>query len=210
MSLTAKNVDLTKGTVAGEQALPKNVFGQKIKNHLIYDAVKAQLASRRQGTSKVKARGEVSGGNKKPFKQKGTGSARQGSSRSPLMVGGGVVFGPRPRNFEYDIPKQARIRAMTSALSAKAKDGKVFVAADFKLAKPSTKVISGFLKQLNLSKALIVDTQNAVLQKSVRNIAGAKYSEAKSMNVFDVLKFDTVIVSKEGLKIIESRFGHDE
>ncbi len=202
MSLTAKSFDQT-GKSLGEVTLSADVFDVKPKKHLLFDSVTAYLARQRQGTAKVKTRGEVRGGGKKPFKQKGTGNARQGTSRSPLMPGGGKIFGPIPRSYAYELPKKVRKAAVRVALSEKRREGKFFVVDAFSLKKPETKSMQKFFDKIEVSKALVVDQKNANLEKSVRNLKSVKYTDVSGVSVFDILKYDHLCVSKAALEMIQ-------
>ncbi len=204
--MKTKMVDQT-GKDSGEATLPESVFGVAIREHLMFDVVNAQRAGWRQGTAKVKERSEVRGGGKKPFRQKGTGSARQGSNRSPLMPGGGTIFGPRPRDFSQSLPKKVRQEALRVALSQAQSGGKVFVVKDFSFEKPKTKAVRSLLEQLKVEKALFVDSGNENLGKSVRNLPKAKYLDERVLNVFDILKYDNVVMSSKALEQVEKRLG---
>jgi large subunit ribosomal protein L4 len=206
MSLQAKTFD-SKGKAAGETKLSEAVFGVTSGEGVMYDSVLSYLAAARQGTAKTKTRAEVRGGGKKPYKQKGTGSARQGSIRSPIMVGGGKAFGPNVRNYEYRIPAKSRSLALRAALSQAQREGKVFVVKEFKIAKPKTKEIAGLFEELKLVKGLVVDTDNATLEKSVRNLSRAKYVDVSALNVFDVLKFENVLFSATAVSKVQERLG---
>ena len=208
MSISAKKIDLS-GKSSGTVDLNKAIFDETVKDHLIYDSVLSYLASQRQGTAKTKARAEVSGGGKKPYKQKGTGNARQGSTRAPNYPGGGTVFGPTPRNYKYQLPKKVRIQALKSVLNQKAKEGKLFVFDSAPMEKPQTKSISKMIEGLELKKALIVDQNNKNLYLSARNIRNAKYVDARSLNVFDILKYENLLLSTTSLKTVEERLSHE-
>jgi len=204
MSMTAKLIDLT-GKASGEAALPESVFGAKIRKQLLFDAVLMQQASARQGGAKAKERSEVRGGGRKPFKQKGTGNARQGSTRSPLMPGGGRIFGPKVRSYEYRMPAKARKEALRVALSQAQTAGRVFVVKNFTMEKPKIKTIIELLAKIKIGKALVVDTGNDVLHRSVRNLPNAKYLDECGLNVFDVLKYENVLFSSNALAQVEKR-----
>lgn len=208
MAISAKKIDL-QGKSVGTVDLNPGIFDETVKDHLIYDSVLSYLASQRQGTAKTKGRAEVSGGGKKPYKQKGTGNARQGSTRAPNYSGGGVVFGPTPRNYKYQLPKKVRDRALKSVLNQKAKEGKIFIFENISLEKPETKEISGMLKKLELKKALIVDQGNKNLYLSSRNIKSAKYVDARSLNVYDILKYENLLLSTTSLRTVEERLTHE-
>ncbi|MFH1262312.1 MAG: 50S ribosomal protein L4 [Pseudomonadota bacterium] len=204
MTTKAKKFDPT-GKAAGEISLPEAIFGTRPKEHLLYDAVMMQLASRRQGTAKTKTRSEVRGGGKKPYKQKGTGNARRGTSRSPLMVGGGRVFGPIPKDWSYRIPREARRQALVSALSQKAAEGKLFVLEGLDLKTPKTKTIADLLAKIEARNVLVVDVGNETLARSVRNIPRTKYLDVVGLNVFDVLKYENLLLTTGSIQKIEER-----
>ncbi len=204
MAVKAKVLD-TKGKSTGEMNLPEAVFGVRPKEQLLYEAVVMQLASRRQGTAKTKTRSEVRGGGKKPYRQKGTGNARRGTNRSPLMPGGGRVFGPVPKDWEYRIPREARRQALQGALSQKAGEGKLFILDGFDLKTPKTKMMAELLDQIEAKGALFVDTGNETLRRSVRNIRNTKYLDVAGLNVFDVLKYESLLLTPASVKKIEER-----
>jgi large subunit ribosomal protein L4 len=163
-----------------------------------------QLASRRSGTSATKTRGEVSGGGKKPWRQKGTGRARAGTSRSPIWRGGGIVFGPQPRDYSYSVPKKVRKNAMISALSLKVKEQKMTILRDFPMEKISTKAFQKVVDLFGLKKALfVIDGDNVVLMKSSRNIKNVKMIRSEGINVYDVLKHDHLVLLEPSVKKIE-------
>src|SRR5437763_1222612 len=173
-----------EGKKVGELALADAVFGAKVKEYLLWELVKAQQAAKRAGTHSTKTRANVRGGGKKPYKQKGTGNARQGSSRAPNHVGGGKVFGPHPRSYEYTVPKKVKRAALASALSLRAKEKKLVVVDKLIFDAPRTKQMAGILKTLGLAKALVVDEKaNTNLFKSVRNLAKAKVLAPEGLNV---------------------------
>lgn len=204
MAVKAKIVD-SKGNATGEMNLPAALFEVRPNDRLLYEAVVMQLASRRQGTAKTKARAEVRGGGKKPYRQKGTGNARQGTNRSPLMPGGGRVFGPKPRNYDYRIPREARRQALTCALAQKASEGKLFVLDGFDLKTPKTRVVADLLDRLEAHGVLVVGTENETLRRSVRNIANAKYLDVAGLNVFDLLKYENLLLTSASIQKIEER-----
>ena len=189
----------------GEVELAADVFAAPVKQSLLHTVVKWQLAKRRQGTHATKTRGLVRGGGKKPFKQKGTGEARQGSTRSPLHPGGGTMFGPQPRSYDYALPKKVRRSAMISALSYLVTEGRFFVVEDMKSTEGKTKDIASRLKQFGVKKAVLLDDSiNPLFQRATQNLAHIRYTSARGMNVYDLLKYNTAIVSKSSLqKIIE-------
>jgi large subunit ribosomal protein L4 len=204
VTVKAKIVD-PKGNAAGEMDLSEAIFGGRPNEELLWETVVMQLASRRQGTAKTKARAEVRGGGKKPFKQKGTGNARQGTSRSPLMPGGGRVFGPKPRSYEYRIPREARRQALTSALAQKAAEGKLYVVDGLELKTPKTKSVVAILDKIEAKGALVVGTENETLHRSVRNIPNTKYLDVAGLNVFDLLKYENLLLTPASIKKIEER-----
>jgi large subunit ribosomal protein L4 len=195
--------------ISGEQIddieLNDNVFGVEVNQHVLYEVVKNQLANKRQGTQSVKTRAEVRGGGRKPWRQKGTGRARQGSIRAPHFVGGGVSFAPKPRDYSYSVPKKVRRLAMKSALSSKVLDNELFVIDEIKIDAPKTKEIANILKNLNSSKkALIVmDRKDENIIKSARNIKGVQTALVNTINVYDILKYDAFIITKDAVKKVE-------
>lgn len=195
-----------EGKKVGSADLDDAVFGTKVKDYLLWELVKAQQAAKRAGTHSTKTRANVRGGGKKPYKQKGTGNARQGSSRAPNHVGGGKVFGPHPRDYEYTVPKKVKRAALASALSLRAKEKKLVVVDKFSFDAPKTKQMAGILKALGLSKALVVDEKgNANLFKSVRNLAKAKVIAPEGLNVFDILNHSDLVIAAGAIKNIEKR-----
>jgi large subunit ribosomal protein L4 len=180
------------------------VFGAEVHEAIIYDVVKMQLASRRSGTASTKTRSDVSGGGKKPWRQKGTGRARAGTSRSPIWRGGGIVFGPHPRDYSYSIPKKVRKKAIISALSMKFKENKMLILKDFPMEKISTRIFKGVFDLFSLKKALfILDDNNAVLLKSSRNIKNVKMIRSEGINVYDILNHEHLILLEPSVKKIE-------
>lgn len=199
------NIQTQDGKQSGEVQLNEKVFGAKVSDALIFEAVQANMATKRQGTASTKSRSEVRGGGKKPYKQKGTGNARQGSTRASQYVGGGTHFGPKPRSYAYKIPKQQRKKALISALSQKASEGTLAVFKEFKLDKPQTKSGLKFLGDFAKETTLVVDVKNENLFKSIRNIKKTKYLEAEGLNVYDVLRYKTMLISQAALKQVEER-----
>ena len=180
------------------------IFGVHVNEHLVHLAVVAQLANKRQGTQKAKTRSEVSGGGRKPWKQKGTGHARQGSTRSPQWKGGGVVFAPTPRDYTITLNKKERRLALKSALTSRVNENKFIVVDDFKMDEIKTKKMQQTLNNLKINKGLVVVSEgetNTVL--STRNIKGMKTASPKTINVYDILKYNTVIASKAAVNTIE-------
>jgi large subunit ribosomal protein L4 len=195
-----------EGKKVGSADLDDAVFGAKVKDYLLWELVKAQQAAKRAGTHATKTRAHVRGGGKKPYKQKGTGNARQGSSRAPNHVGGGKVFGPHPRDYEYTVPKKVKRAALASALSLRAKEKKLVVVDKLAFDAPKTKTMAGILKTLGLAKALVIDEKsNANLFKSVRNLAKAKVLAPEGLNVFDILNHSDLVIAAGALKQIEKR-----
>lgn len=192
------------GKEVGSIELNDAVFGVNVNEHLVHMAVVAQLANKRQGTQKAKTRSEVSGGGRKPWKQKGTGHARQGSTRSPQWKGGGVVFAPTPRDYTINLNKKEKRIALKSALTSRVLENKFIVVDDFAMSEIKTKKMQQTLNNLNVKKALVVcaeNEKNTVL--SVRNIYGVKAASPKTINVYDILKYNTVVASKDAVKTIE-------
>ena len=193
-----------EGKEVGSIELNDAVFGVNVNEHLVHMAVVAQLANKRQGTQKAKTRSEVSGGGRKPWKQKGTGHARQGSTRSPQWKGGGVVFAPTPRDYTISLNKKEKRIALKSALTSRVLENKFIVVDDFSMGEIKTKKMQQTLNNLNVKKALVVcaeNEKNTVL--SVRNIYGVKAASPNTINVYDILKYNTVVASKDAVKTIE-------
>jgi large subunit ribosomal protein L4 len=180
------------------------IFGVEVNEHLVHMAVVSQLANNRQGTQSAKTRAEVRGGGRKPWRQKGTGHARQGSTRSPQWTGGGVVFAPKPRDYSIKMNKKERRAALKSALTSRVQDNKFIVLDEFKLDEIKTKNVQNVLNNLELNKALLViadNDENIVL--SARNIPDVKTALTNTINVYDILKYDTVVCTKDAVAKIE-------
>ena len=193
-----------EGKEVGTLELNDAVFGVEVNEHRVHLAVVAQLANKRQGTQKAKTRSEVSGGGRKPWRQKGTGHARQGSTRSPQWKGGGVVFAPTPRDYTIRLNKKEKRAALKSALTSRVQDNKFIVVDEFKFDEIKTKKFQNVMDNLKVSKALVVlgdNDQNTVL--SARNIAGVKTAQAGTINVYDILKYNTVVATKAAVASIE-------
>lgn len=193
-----------EGNEVGTMELNDAVFGVEVNEHLVHLAVVRQLANKRQGTQKAKTRSEVSGGGRKPWRQKGTGRARQGSIRAPQWTGGGVVFAPVPRDYTMKMNKKERRAALKSALTSKVQDNKFVVVDSLTMAEPKTKEMQKVLTNLKAEKALVViaaDDKNIAL--STRNIADVQLSTVNSINVYDVMKHQTVVVTKDAVASIE-------
>jgi len=195
-----------EGQKVGALELADDVFGAKVKEYLLWELVKAQMAARRAGTHSTKTRADVHGGGKKPYKQKGTGSARQGSTRAPNHVGGGKVFGPHPRSYAYTVPKKVRRAALISALSLRAQEKKVVVVDKLSFEGPKTKKLAAILKALGVPSALVVDdVKNTAVSKSVRNLPDAKFLAPAGLNVYDILNHAGLVITADAVKQIEAR-----
>ena len=193
-----------EGKEVGTMELNDAVFGVEVNEHLVHMAVVNQLANKRQGTQKAKTRSEVSGGGRKPWRQKGTRHARQGSTRSPQWTGGGVVFAPTPRDYSFKMNKKEKRAALKSALTAKVEENKFIVIDEIALSEIKTKSIANMLKGLDVSKALVVlEDGNVNAEISARNIADVKTAKTNTINVFDVLKYNTVVATKAAVQAIE-------
>ena len=193
-----------EGKEVGTMELNDAVFGVEINDHLVHLAVVRQLANNRQGTQKAKTRSEVSGGGRKPWRQKGTGHARQGSTRAPQWTGGGVVFAPVPRDYSIKMNKKERRLALKSALTSRVQENKLIVLEDLTLDEAKTKAMQTVLNNLNVSKALVVlneENKNVVL--STRNIPDVVTAYTNTINVFDILKYNTLILTKSAVASIE-------
>ncbi len=193
------------GDQVGEIELNDDIFGIEINENAMYEVVKNQLANKRQGTQSTKTRGEVRGGGRKPWRQKGTGRARVGSSRSPLWIGGGVSFAPKPRDYSYRLPKKIRKLAMKSALTSKVNNDEIIVLDGLNISAPKTKEMINILSNLNADKkALIVmDERDDTVIKSARNIPGVKTTSVNTLNVYDILKYDKFIITKDAVQKVE-------
>ncbi|MEQ1721578.1 MAG: 50S ribosomal protein L4 [Pseudobdellovibrio sp.] len=198
------NVTNWKKEKVGSVELAANVFEVEVKKDVLHSVVRWQLASRRAGTHMTKTKGLVSGGGKKPFKQKGTGNARQGSTRSPLMPGGGTMFGPVPRNYAYVLPKKMRKVGLSMALSHLYKEGKLFI-VDSMASEGKTAELNKRLKTFGVKKAVLVDdVSDEKFLLAARNLPDYKYFPVAGINVFDLLKFDAAVITKNSInKIIE-------
>ena len=193
-----------EGKEVGTIELNDAVFGVEINEHLVHMAVVSQLANNRQGTQKAKTRSEVSGGGRKPWRQKGTGHARQGSTRAPQWTGGGVVFAPVPRDYSFRLNKKERRLALKSALTSRVQENKLFVLDELKLDEIKTKAMKNVLDSLKVEKALVVTKdmdRNVVL--SARNLADVKTAHTNTINVYDILKYNTVVLTKDAVAAIE-------
>jgi len=201
--LVAEVFDINKNKVS-EIELNDAVFGAEVNEAVVYDVVRMQMASRRLGTAATKGRSEVRGGGKKPWRQKGTGRARSGTSRSPVWRGGGIVFGPVPRDYNYKVPRKIRKSALRSVLSMKYQDSKLVVLKDFPLEEIKTKKFKEVVDRFGLRKALFVtDERNDFLEKSSRNIMGIKMVRSEGINVYDVLNHEHLVIIEPAVKKVE-------
>ena len=193
-----------EGKEVGTMELIDAVFGVEVNDHLVHMAVVNQLANNRQGTQKAKTRSEVSGGGRKPWRQKGTGHARQGSTRAPQWTGGGVVFAPVPRDYSFKMNKKEKRAALKSALTSRVEEKKFIVIDEISFADMKTKNMANMLKNLEVSKALVVlEDGNTNAEVSARNIADVKTAKTNTINVYDILKYNTVIATKAAVASIE-------
>ncbi len=193
-----------EGKVVGDMELNDAVFGVEVNEHLVHMAVVSQLANNRQGTQSAKTRSDVSGGGRKPWRQKGTGHARQGSTRAPQWTGGGVVFAPKPRDYSFKMNKKEKNLALKSALTSRVAEDKIIVLDSIKFEEIKTKNMVAVLDNLKVNKALVVlndNDQNVVL--SARNIPNVKTASTNTINVYDILKYDKLIVTKDAVATIE-------
>jgi len=189
-----------------EPTLNEAIFGAKPRTHLLHQAVVMQLANRRTGSAATKSKGFVSGGGKKPWRQKGTGRARAGSIRSPSWVGGGTVFGPQPRDYSYRMPRTARREALLSALSLKKRENKVIVVDKFELEQAKTKLMVQALAELKVASALLVIPQaDAKIERSARNLPKVKVLRVEGLNVYDLLRYEHLILTDDALKILQEK-----
>ena len=193
-----------EGNEVGTLELNDAVFGVEVNEHLVHMAVVSQLANKRQGTQKAKTRSEVSGGGRKPWRQKGTGHARQGSTRAPQWTGGGVVFAPTPRDYTIRLNKKEKRAALKSALTSRVEEKKFIVVDEINFDEIKTKKFQDVLNNLSVSKALVVlEDGNKNAELSARNIADVKTAKTNTINVYDILKYNTVIATKAAVQAIE-------
>ena len=194
---------------AGTVSLSDRVFGVEPNTHLIYQAVRVFLANRRQGTHKAKERAEVRGGGKKPWRQKGRGTARAGSTRSPLWVGGGTIFGPRPRDYSMKLPRKMKQHARRSAFALKARDEQIMIVEDFSMQEPRTREMAGILKALAIDKKktlLLVPRYDQNLWKAGRNLPNLSILEASKASTYDVLNNQVLLIQRSALPVIDQTF----
>ena len=195
-----------EGKSVAQVDLPDAVFSVPVKTHVLHEVVTMQLALRRSANPKVKHRGDVAGSTRKLYKQKGTGRARRGDIKSPLLRGGGVIFGPDDRKYAYSLPKKVRQLALKMALSSKLQDQALLVLDRFDLGEIKTKSFVSIVKALNLNSALIVtEAKNEKLERSSRNVPTVKVLRSEGLNVYDVLKYDTLVLLQPAIKTIEGR-----
>lgn len=196
------------GAQVGELELSEHVFGEKPNDAVLHQFVQMQLTNKRVGTASTKTRAEIRGGGKKPWRQKGTGRARVGSSRNPLWKGGGITFGPKPRDYSYTLPRKVRRLAMRTALSSKVRDQHLVVVDELMFEQPKTKAMVQTLASLNVGKKVLVvvtgSDQNAI--QSARNIAGVKPLKVDFMNVYDLLNYDVLVITKDAVARVEEVF----
>jgi len=193
------------GQSVGEIELNDNVFGIEVNEHAVYEAVKSLLANKRQGTQSAKSRGEVRGGGRKPWRQKGTGRARQGSTRSPNWVGGGTVFAPKPRDYSYRINRKVRQLAMKSALTSKVQDAELKVLDTLTFEAPKTKEMAAVLKNLEVGKKTLIvlaEKDDAVI-KSAKNLPNVETTLVNTLNVYDILNNDSLIITEAAVRKVE-------
>jgi large subunit ribosomal protein L4 len=203
--MTAVDVFDTSRNKISQIDVSDTVFKAPLRKQLFYDVVLSQMAKRRSGTAAVKNRTAVSGGGKKPWKQKGTGRARAGSSRSPLWRGGGIVFGPTPRSYEIAVPKKVRKLALCSALSMKLKENKMLIIDKLEFPVIKTKAVVSILKQLGLSNVLIIEQENLNLEMSARNVPHVKVLRPEGLNVYDVLKYEHIVITQPCVEKLQGR-----
>ncbi len=186
------------GNPVEEMNWPEEVLNYPVKDHLVYETVVNYLANQRQGTASTKTRAEISGGGRKPWRQKGTGRARAGSNRSPLWRHGGTTFGPRPRDYGYELPKKARKNALKSALAAKLADNLLLIINEINISQPKTKEAAAWLKNLKIDSALIIESrENKNLFRAVRNIPEVKAVDGEKLNTYDVLRYKWLVFSQK-------------
>lgn len=189
----------------GDVELSESVFGAPVREHLFWEVVKWQRARMRSGTASTKTRGDISGSTRKLFRQKGTGRARRGSIKSPTLRGGGTAFGPKPRNFAYNIPKKVRKAALIAALSKRVSEERVLVLENLELPEVKTRLVQQMMARFELSSVLFVDGDNRNFNLAGRNIPSVKVLPAKGLNVYDILKHDNLVLTKEAVAAIEGR-----
>ncbi len=203
MQIDVVNIE---GQKVGQMDISDEVFATTVKEPLLWEAVKAQQAAKRAGTHSTKTRMHVRGGGRKPYRQKGTGNARQGSTRSPNFVGGGKVFGPHPRSYEFTLPKKIKKAALASALSLRAQEKKLVVVDKLTIEAPKSKRMASVLKALGFASALVVDGKgNLNLAKSIRNLTSHACLPPEGLNVYDILNHGGLVIAKDAIKAVEAR-----
>lgn len=201
------DVKNTSGDNVSKTEIPDDIFNIEVKSHILYDVVKMQLACKRAGTASVKNRSNVKGSTRKLYRQKGTGNARPGDIKSPLRRGGGVVFGPHPKSFSYNLPKKVMRLALKMALSSKYQNGKLLIIDKIELNEFKTKKMSEIFNNLNAKKILLViNGKDEMVEKSTKNIPNAKVLRSEGLNVYDLLKYDNLLILESTIKDIERRF----
>ncbi len=192
----------------GKIDLPDDIFGVTVRKELLHEVVHNHLANKRQGTASTRTRGMVSGGGKKPYKQKGTGRARAGSNRSPLWKGGGTVFGPHPRDYSYQLPKKVKWSALSSALSAKLADGEVIIIDNISVTEPKTKAVKGLLDNLGLKNnvLIIVPERNDAIELASRNIPKVNVARVNELNVYSILSHEKLLISKDAIEKMKEAY----
>ena len=193
----------------GEIELPASIAGQPSREHLLFEVVKMQMANRRAGTAATKTRAEVSGGGKKPWRQKGTGRARSGSTRSPVWVGGATVFGPQPRSYAYRLPRSARRTALCAALALKQRHGSLIVVSDISLPEAKTKHMMELLSRLGLGDnvLIVIHEENISVERAARNLPRVKVLRSEGLNVYDLLRYRQTLFTQEALRRVGERLG---
>jgi large subunit ribosomal protein L4 len=191
----------------GKAELPDDIFGVKVNKALLFESVHNHLANKRQGTAATKTKGLVSGGGRKPYKQKGTGRARAGSNRSPLWRGGGTIFGPLPRDYSYKMPKKAKWLALSSALAAKFADNEIVIIDDLSVNEPKTKAVKSLLRKLGLGNVLIiVPGKDENLELAARNIPGVNVARVSELNVYSVLSHEKLLIAKDAVERMKEAY----
>ncbi len=199
------NVYNMQGDQVEQIELDESIFGIEVNQHVVYEVVKNQLANKRQGTQSTKTRAEVRGGGRKPWRQKGTGRARAGSSRSPIWTGGGVIFAPKPRDYSYKVPKKIKRLAMKSVLTSKVLENEIIVIDEFKLDGPKTKDMVNVLNKLSADRKALIVTLNPETNviRSANNIPNVQTTIVGNLNVYDILKYNSLIITKEAVRKVE-------
>lgn len=203
------NVHSIEGEKIGEIKLKDDLFNAKINKHIVHQIVKRYLAEKRRGTASTKGRSEVRGGGTKPWKQKGTGRARAGTIRSPIWVGGGVIFGPENRNYGYSIPRKMRLVALKSVLSDKAKNNDIIILDKIELKNGKTKDITSLFEKLNIDSnktIIVIDKEDELIKRAVHNLKNTLVITANKINTYDLVNYQKMLVTKNALKIIEEVF----